>query len=151
MSHANTLTEAPDVSYEDFPSTLVVMSYDEAIDGLKDSMVAIENGDIEARFNATTRTADILEQLHMSLDIESGGEIAENLSQLYTYIMVQLPVLNMHNDVVIAQALIDLLTPLRDAWAELDARVRHEVAEAEAMFVAAPVAATVAEHAATAP
>lgn len=149
MSHANTLTEAPDVSCEDFPSTLVVMSYDEAINGLKEAMAAIDCGDIEARFNATTRTADILEQLHMSLDMESGGEIADNLSQLYTYIMVQLPVLNMHNDVAIAQALIDLLMPLRDAWAELDTRVRHDVAEA--MFVAAPVPAMAPDHAATAP
>lgn len=151
MSHANTLTEAPDVSCEGFPSTLVVMSYDEAINGLKEAMAAIDCGDIEARFNATTRTADILEQLHMSLDMESGGEIADNLSQLYTYIMVQLPVLNMHNDVAIAQALIDLLMPLRDAWAELDARARHDVAEAEAMFVPAPVPATAPDHAAATP
>ena len=106
---------------EAFPSALVVMLYDEAI----------EKGDIEARFIATAKVADIISQLYLALDLEQGGEIAENLGGIYNFILTQLPRVNFHDDVEMARQAIGLLRPVRDSWFELDERIRGEVLDAE--------------------
>lgn len=116
---------------ESFPAKLVAMMYDQAIDTLNEAIAAIEKGDIATRFARTSRVADIVEVLHASLDLNEGGDIAANLDQLYRYVITQLPMINIHNDAALTQSLIDLLTPLRDSWVELDERIGHDVAQAE--------------------
>ena len=130
---------------EDFPSRLVVMLYDEAINSLVAAMDAISLGDIEGRFNATTRTIEVLSELYASLDMENGGEIAETLAALYGHIIAQMPTLNLSNDVMIADQMIKLLRPIRDAWNELDERIRCNVEYAEALETAEFTAAVVAQ------
>ena len=117
---------------EAFPSRLIVMLYDEAIDSLIAAIDAIGKGDIEARFNATARTAEVISQLYLALDMEEGGEIAANLGGIYGFILTQLPQINFDNDPDTAEQAIKLLRPIRDSWFELDERIRAEVADAEA-------------------
>jgi flagellar protein FliS len=121
---------------EAFPSRLIVILYDEAINGLVAAMDAISRGDIEARFNATSRTVEIISELYVSLDMENGGEIAETLAALYGHIIAQMPMLNFSNDIMIAEQLINLLRPIRDSWNELDERIRCNVEDAEALETA---------------
>ncbi len=121
---------------EAFPSRLIVILYDEAINSLVAAMDAISVGDIEARFNATTRTVEIISELYMSLDMENGGEIAETLAALYGHVIAQMPILNFSNDVMIADQLINLLRPIRESWNELDERIRCNVEDAEALETA---------------
>lgn len=122
-------------SIEDFPSQLVVLLYDQALASLGAAIDAISKGEIEARCRATEEVAEVIHLLHQSLDMENGGVVAQNLDQIYTLIITQLPVLNLRNDAQIAHDLVQLLMPLRDSWAELDARIRHDVEEAEAALV----------------
>ena len=116
---------------EAFPSALVVMLYDEAIANLENAVEAIEKGDIEARFEATAKVADIVSQLYLALDLEQGGEIAENLGGIYNFILTQLPRVNFHDDADMARQAIGLLRPVRESWFELDERIRSEVVDAE--------------------
>lgn len=132
---------------EAFPSRLIVILYDEAINSLVAAMDAISLGDIEARFNATTRTAEIISELYVSLDMENGGEIAETLAALYGHIIAQMPILNFTNDVMIADQLINLLRPIRESWNELDERIRSNVEDAEALETAEIAAAVMAKNA----
>ena len=132
---------------EAYPSHLIVILYDEAINSLLASMDAISRGDIEARFNATTRTADVISELYISLDMELGGEIAETLASLYSHIITQLPQINFTNDVMIAEQLINLLRPIRDSWSELDDRIRCNVQDAEALETAEIAASALASEA----
>lgn len=125
---------------EAFPSALVVMLYDEAIANLEIAVEAIEKGEIEARFEATARVADIISQLYLALDLEQGGEIAENLGGIYNFILTQLPRVNFHDDVDMARQAIGLLQPVRDSWFELDERIRGEVIDAETAETAANAA-----------
>lgn len=134
---------------EAFPSRLIVILYDEAINSLLAAMDAISLGDIEARFNATTRTVEVISELYASLDMENGGEIAETLAALYGHIIAQMPMLNFTNDVMIADQLIKLLSPIRDAWNELDERIRCNVEDAEALETAQLAASVVAQGAMT--
>ena len=134
---------------EAFPSRLIVILYDEAINSLLAAMDAISLGDIEGRFNATTRTVEVISELYASLDMENGGEIAETLAALYGHIIAQMPMLNFSNDVMIADQLIKLLVPIREAWNELDERIRCNVEDAEALETAQFAAAVVAQGAMT--
>lgn len=131
---------------EAYPSHLIVILYDEAINGLVAAMDAISRGDIEARFNATTRTADVISELYVSLDMDLGGEIAETLASLYSHIITQLPQINFSNDVMIAEQLINLLRPIRDSWGELDERIRCNVQDAEALETAEIAASALASN-----
>ncbi len=127
-----------------FPSRLIVMLYDEAIAALTAAIEAIGRGDIEARFNATNRTSEVIAELYLGLDMKQGGEIAEGLGGIYNFILTQLPRINFENDPDIAEQAIKLLRPVRQSWFELDERIHAEVEAAEGMGqdVAASVVAS---------
>jgi flagellar protein FliS len=99
---------------------LVVRLYDLAIARFEAAAEAAERNDIVARFQATSDAADIVAQLQLALDHSVGGQIAENLDQLYGFILSQLPMVNLDNDAALARRLGDLLQPLRQSWVELD-------------------------------
>jgi len=120
------------------------MLYDEAIAALIAAIDAIGRGDIEARFNATNRTSEVIAELYLGLDMAQGGEIAEGLGGIYNFILTQLPRINFENDPDIAEQAIKLLRPVRQSWFELDERIHAEVETAEALSrdVAASVVAS---------
>lgn len=126
----------------DFPATLVIALYDEAIASLVAAIAAIEAGEIEARFIATTQAIDVVSELRAALDLGQGGDIAANLNKLYEFFVSQVPMINILDDAAIAQELIHLLEPLRRSWVELDDRIRSDVEEAEEMERAYLAAAT---------
>ena len=99
---------------------LVVRLYDKAIEELEGAAEAAEQGDIVARFQATSVAAEIIAQLQLALDHDIGGEIAGNLDRLYGFILTQLPLVNLDNDAALARRLGDLLRPLHRSWMELD-------------------------------
>lgn len=101
------------------PARLVAMLFDRAISSLKEAVRAIEEHDIETRWRANNRAIDIITHLEMTLDLERGGEIAENLNELYKFILNRLPRIDMKNDAQTAQEIIGLLEPLRQSWHEL--------------------------------
>lgn len=115
------------------PSRLIVLLYDEAIEKLETAVDAMDRGDIELRCHAVNRAYEIVSELLMSLDMEEGGEIAQQLASLYRFILVELPVVNMRNDPTPAQNAIKLLLPVRESWAALDERIEASVAFAEQM------------------
>jgi flagellar protein FliS len=119
------------------PTGLIVLLYDEAIQQLGLAIKAIKAGDIAARFNAVSLTANIVEHLHTGLDFAQGGEIAEQLGMVYRFVLSRLPRINLYNDSEIAAQMIGLLEPMRDAWHALERRRAEEAAEAETAPVAA--------------
>lgn len=124
---------------EDYPCRLIVILYDEAIASLRAAITAIESNDIEARCKATAQVTEVISQLYLSLDMEQGGEIADNLSRIYNLVITQMTLVNFSNDATLAAQMIDLLLPLRDSWFELDERIRGsvEIAESESRTMAA--------------
>ncbi|GAB4393661.1 MAG: hypothetical protein Tsb0032_13930 [Kiloniellaceae bacterium] len=105
------------------PTEVVVMLYREAILSLTAAIKAMQQNDIEERCNRINLVTEIIGTLHMSLDLEQGGEIADQLGQLYRFILAQLIGINIRNDAEGAAKIIDMLLPLRDAWKEVDQRM----------------------------
>lgn len=101
------------------PERLVFMLYDKAITSLREAIAAIEKGDIEGRWKANKRAMDILEHMWSTLDVDRGGEIADNLNQIFPFAMLRLPDVDIRNDPQPAEDVIRVLEPLRDAWREI--------------------------------
>lgn len=101
------------------PAKLVAMCFDRAAQALHDAMRSIDAGDIQGRFDHSTRALNIISHLWSTLDLEKGGEIAQNLSSIYGYAITRIPDINLHNDKAAAQDVARVLEPLRQSWNEL--------------------------------
>lgn len=111
------------------------MAYDHTIGALNAAIKAIEENDIEKRWKNNNKACEILGHLWSTLDIENGGPIAENLNQLYAFMLTKLPEVDFRNNPQPARDVIKLLIPLRDAWKELSEKMTPaelEQAEREA-------------------
>lgn len=131
MNYSGITAESLADAIESFPSRMIVALYDEAIASLEAAKTAIGEGQIERRFRATERTAEVVAGLYSSLDLVEGGRIAENLSVVYEIVLRNIAFINTRNDARVADQAIKLLMPLRDAWATLDERITVEVTAAE--------------------
>lgn len=146
MKYSETSTEEIAQLAAEFPSRLVVMLYDDILENLDVIVGAIEVEDIEARYVASERIAEVLYQLCIALDLRNGGVIAANLASLYKHGIQQMTEINFSNDPSIATALKNVLEPLRVSWAELDERIQSDVNEAEAMMLDPVFSAALAQH-----
>ena len=119
------------------PTRVVVMLYDEAITGLAAAIRAIGDNEIEERCDRINVVTEIVATLHLSLDLEKGEEIAEQLGGIYRFILGQLIRINIKSDAERAAQIIDVLKPLRDAWQEVDQRVAQgeDTSELEAAML----------------
>lgn len=110
------------------PPRLVAMLFDRAIGLLNEAAEAIEAGDVERRYHANFKASEIVCHLWDTLDLEKGGEIAQNLDRLYPFMLKRLTAVDVENDAQAAREVIQLLEPLRRTWHELAA---PKAAEAE--------------------
>jgi flagellar protein FliS len=101
------------------PVELVVMLYDGAIKFLGQARDAMAARDMKARRDAMSRGLAIVQELQNMLNMEAGGEVAERLDALYTYILGRCYEANQQRDPAGLDEAIKLLTPLRDAWADV--------------------------------
>lgn len=119
MQHAATETYKTQAIMTASPAKLVAMCYDRTILALNDAIRAIDAGDVQARFDHTTRAANIISHLWSTLDLDKGAEIAQNLSSIYRFAMNRINDVNLENSKQAAQDVVRLLEPLRQSWTEL--------------------------------
>lgn len=100
-------------------SERVVLAYDGAIRFLMNARRAVEEKNIEARFINNKKGADIISYLMDTLDMEKGGEIAENLRRIYFYMLRRLVEVDVKNDVEPLDDVIGQLRQLRASWEKL--------------------------------
>lgn len=101
------------------PAMLVFMLFDKAISSLNAAVRAIAANDVQERWRANNRAMEVIFHLQMTLNMELGGEVAENLDRLYGFMLNRLPRVDMKNDPKPAEEVIELLEPLRESWREL--------------------------------
>lgn len=104
------------------PVELVVMLYDGAIKFLGQARDAMASGDLVGKRHALSRGLAIIQELQNMLNMEAGGEIATRLDGLYTYIQGRCYEANAQRSADGLDEAIKLLTPLRDAWADIAAQ-----------------------------
>lgn len=102
------------------PHKLILMLFDGAIAAIAVSKNYMIDGNIPLKGSHISKAIDIITNgLRVSLDMESGGELAERLSALYEYMTHRLLWANLKNQTAPLDEVLNLLNELRGAWAEI--------------------------------
>lgn len=108
------------------PMELILMLYDECIASLERAERAfdeIEGPDrIQHVNNAVLHAEDIITELSISLDLEKGGAVAENLQRLYEFMTYHLSQANVKQQRQPITDVKKMLTDLREAWQKVAAQ-----------------------------
>jgi flagellar secretion chaperone FliS len=108
------------VSHMDRKTRQVVMLYDGAIRFCQQAKAAIENNNVQERYNSLTKACDIITGLQLCLDFENGGDIAKLLYDYYSGLDMRLMLVHTNNDAKTVESCIDNLKVMREAWLEVD-------------------------------
>lgn len=103
------------------PEKLVVITFDHVLVNLRRARVAIEAGSIEHRVQSLSKAREGVMELLMSVDTERGGPIANNLLSLYSFAVRELFEVGRTKDVRKLDAVVNVMTDLRQAFAAIAA------------------------------
>lgn len=99
------------------PHQVVSLLFDGLLQSLATARGAMQRGDVAEKCNAIAKSVRIIEEgLKTGLDLENGGELAQNLEGLYGYCVVRLALANAHNDESVLQEVTGLITEIAHAW-----------------------------------
>ena len=87
----------------------------------------MKRGDIVKKGEVIGNAISIVSGLRASLNKEAGGELAENLDNLYEYIERRLLLANINNDTEILDEVTVLLREVKSGWdaIPMDVRAKH--------------------------
>lgn len=98
------------------PHQLVLMLIDGAIEKAVTAKGKMMYGDIAGKGSLIGGSMAIVDTLRVSLDHESGGELADNLARLYEYVTRRLLEANATNQPKLLDEVVSLLKEIREAW-----------------------------------
>ncbi len=101
------------------PAKLVELLYMRAIELLDSAVDNIKNKKLKEANEDIKKAEDIIMELNLSLDMEKGGQIAQNLRALYNYMFRKLIDGNVKKDTEMILEVKDMLKELLDAWREV--------------------------------
>lgn len=106
------------------PHQLIVMLYDGALTALANAKGCIARKDIENRAKQLNKANAIILGLRDFLDMDKGGEVAENLDALYDYIVRGIIDANRTQSEERVQELINLVLELKTGWCAMPLDIR---------------------------
>ncbi|MEN8800572.1 MAG: flagellar export chaperone FliS [Thiogranum sp.] len=98
------------------PHRLIQMLLEGALGKIAVAKGHMERGEIQPKGAQIGSAISIIEGLKTSLDMEKGGEIAQNLEDLYIYMERRLIEANSVNDMSLLDEVSDLLKQIKEAW-----------------------------------
>jgi len=118
------------------PHRLIVMLYQGARQAIAQARMHLQQGNVPGRGEAIGKAIQIVESgLQQSLNLEAGGEIAERLNALYSYMSRRLLEANIKQSEAMLVEVDGLLATLEEAWIGIApeiARMAAQPAAAEA-------------------
>ena len=114
------------------PHAMVQMLMDAAAERMAIARGCIERGEKARQASLLHSCVMIVGELRGSLNISEGGPLAQNLSDLYEYMIRQLMLANAKSDANCVMEVSRLLDEIRSAWSAIGPEVR------KAARVAAP-------------
>ena len=103
------------------PGRLVVMLYDEALRQIDLALASLDNGpaDYDTVNRAILKAQDVMTELTVSLDLDQGGDIAQNLFRLYLFFSDRLVSANIQKDAAPLKEIRAMIENLHDAWQQI--------------------------------
>ena len=98
------------------PHRLIQMLIDGALEKVARAKGSMQRGEIREKGQQVGWAISILEGLKASLNKAEGGEIAQNLEDLYIYMERRLIEANRTNDTSILDEVTALLRQIKEAW-----------------------------------
>jgi flagellar protein FliS len=95
---------------------LIVILYEGAIRFLKQALVDLEQQNYASKGINILRAVDIIDELNTVLDLEQGGQVAQNLRSLYNFMRQHLSEANVKKDPRLVREVISLLEELKQGW-----------------------------------
>ena len=99
------------------PVELIIMLYDGCRKAILLAQRAIEKNNPAEAHKQLTKAQDIIGELVTSLDMRY--EIAEQLLDLYEFILIQLAEINVKKDVALIPPILEIVESLRDTWQQV--------------------------------
>lgn len=101
----------------------------------------MRRGDVEGSNVALQRAQSVIRELMVTLNVEVGGDVAQQLMSLYEFLYYELVHANVHKDVDQLGNVRSMLQELRQTWQEVAEKLRAE--EQDDVMVEEPAAKTV--------
>lgn len=98
---------------------IVVLLYEAAIKFLGQAKIKIQEKDYQEKGNLISKVLDIIAELDSSLNVDKGGELAQNLHALYLFCQSRLLMANLKMDPQIIDEVIEMLKSVGSAFAEI--------------------------------
>jgi flagellar protein FliS len=109
------------------PHQRIVMLFDGYQTSIRVARLHLKAGNIAEKGKAITKAINIVSQgLRASLDHEQGGEIAEQLDQLYDYTVRLLLRANLNNDEAALITAGELLENIATAWSTIGLQIKEK-------------------------
>ena len=119
------------------PVRLVICLYEQAIEDLRQAVIALEKGDIEARTRGINHALTVIGQLQGTLDMQRGGDVARNLERFYVMVRAGLLEAQLKQSARILEQQISQLVVVYEAWLEVE-RVTAPMPQPAGAAAAAP-------------
>lgn len=98
------------------PYVITKMLFQGAFERLMQARGAIEHGDLELKGIKLSTASTIIENLRNTLDFKVSPALAQNLFDLYTFILDRIADASIEVDVKHIDAALQVLVPLKTAW-----------------------------------
>ena len=108
------------------PARLVQIMYEHIVAELAAAQGCMERikdnlplNEVIAKGKSMGKAIRLINQLHATLDMERGREIAENLRALYVYMLTRLTLANATNDARIVAEVASLVRKVKSGWDQI--------------------------------
>lgn len=107
------------------PHHLIEMMLSGALERVLSASGAMERGEVGETGECIGKAISIIDSLRVSLDAESGGDIAANLQQLYDYITRRLLEASVSKNPELLSEVAALIREIKSAWDQIPAEFHH--------------------------
>lgn len=101
------------------PLDLIILLHDGAIESLQRTIFYINKGDESEKIKHISKAIAIIEELLASLDLNEGGIVAFNLQRFYAYMLKELAIANIRDDVRRIRHIQEIIRELKKAWRQV--------------------------------
>ncbi len=98
------------------PHRLIQVLMEGALEKINLAKCYMQRGEIALKGSHISWAISIIDGLRMSLDNKMGGEISQNLEDLYDYMSRRLTEANLNNSVEMLDEVAGLLREIKSAW-----------------------------------
>jgi len=106
---------------------LLLMLFDGAVRKLNIAKRAMKKKTVETAHNELTKVQQIFTELMVALDVELGGELANNLLRIYDFVYHHLVRANIKQDPALIDEVLPIVENLRDGWRQAVEKYNEEI------------------------